>query len=305
MTPIRIAQLLGRLLAVIVLATSGAYFIIYLYRWEWNRAQISGLIFVATELTVLGSMLLRRLGAIESRLASTPEHSATSRMVRPTSHTERPAAAGDESRSIPFPWLDPSRTAVFIPVLLGAGAVLSALAYVIERIAMFVVGEQTGRSVPLDRIAYPAGGLIAESPPDSSSPRPRQRWARVAVMTIALVTAALLVGAAIDVLADAAQSRPDPVQRSGVSEVTVHIGYRSDDHVPVESTAQALFESCRLRLPGDAHLLAPPKVVEARTVMVTIEPALGPLGMRRLGGCLEDLTLDGVRAELVSVRHLT
>ena len=260
---------------------------------------------MATELTVLGSMLLRRLGAIESRLASAPEHGATTRMVGSTSPPERPAAAGDESRSIPFPWLDPSRTAVFIPVLLGAGAVLSALAYVIERIAMFVVGEQTGRSVPLDRIAYPAGGLIAESPPDPSSPRRSQRWARVTVMTIALATAGLLVGAAIDVLADAAQSRPDPIQRSGVSEVTVHIGYRSDDHVPVESTAQALFESCRLRLPGDAHFLAPPKVVEARTVMVTIEPALGPLGMRRLGGCLEDLTLDGVRAELVSVRHLT
>ena len=70
--PDPVAQLLGRLLAVIVLVTSGAYFIIYLYRWEWNRAQISGLIFVATELTVLGSMLLRRLGAIESRLAPPP-----------------------------------------------------------------------------------------------------------------------------------------------------------------------------------------------------------------------------------------
>jgi hypothetical protein len=124
-------------------------------------------------------------------------------------------------------------------------------------------------------------------------------------MTIVIATAALLIGAAIDVLADAAQSRPDPIQRSGVSEVTVRIGYRSDDLVPVESTAQALFESCRLRLPGDARFVAPPRVVEARTVMVTIEPALGPLGMRRLGGCLEDLTLDGVRAELVSVRHLT
>ena len=172
MTPIRIAQLLGRLLAVIVLVTSGAYFIIYLYRWEWNRAQISGLIFVATELTVLGSMLLRRLGAIDSRLASPPEHGATNGIVGSTPPPERPAAAGEENRSIPFPWLDPSRTAVFIPVLLGAGAVLSALAYVIERIAMFVVGEQTGRSVPLDRIAYPAGGLIADSTSQGRPPSP-------------------------------------------------------------------------------------------------------------------------------------
>jgi hypothetical protein len=305
MAPIRIAQLLGRLLAVIVLVTSGAYFIIYLYRWEWNRAQISGLIFVATELTVLGSMLLHRLGAIESRLASAPPPGASSGVAGSTSPPGHPAAAGDETRSIPFAWLDPSRTSVFIPVLLGAGAVLSALAYVIERIAMFVVGEQTGRSVPLDRIAYPVGGLIADSPTDGPPSRPGQPWARAAVMTIVMATAALLVGAAIDVLADAAQSRPDPIQRSGVSEVTVRIGYRSDDVAPVESTAQALFESCRLRLPGDARFVAPPRVVEARTVMVTIEPALGPLGMRRLGGCLEDLTLDGVRAEVVGVRHLS
>ena len=128
-------------------------------------------------------------------------------------------------------------------MLLGAGAVLSALAYVIERIAMFVVGEQTGRSVPLDRIAYPAGGLIADSPPQAPPPKPGQRWARAAVMTIVVATTAFLVSGAIDVLADAAQSRPDPIQRSGVSEVTVHIGYRSDDLVPVESTAQALFET--------------------------------------------------------------
>ena len=194
MTPIRIAQLLGRLLAVIVLVTSGAYFIIYLYRWEWNRAQISGLIFVATELTVLGSMLLRRLGAIESRLGSPPEHGATSGVVGPTPPPGRPVPASDETRPIPFPWLDPSSTAVFIPVLLGAGAVLSAMAYVIERIAMFVVGEQTGRSVPLDRIAYPAGGLIADSPPQGPPPKPGQRWARFAVMTIVVATAALLIG---------------------------------------------------------------------------------------------------------------
>ncbi|MGD9704126.1 MAG: hypothetical protein AB7Q42_08145 [Acidimicrobiia bacterium] len=304
MTPIRVAQLLGRLLAMIVLVASGTYFIVYLYRWEWNRAQISGLIFVATELSVLGALLLRRLGAIESRLAQSSARNPDGGVASPPAQSEPPPAAAGRTGSISFPWLDPSRTSVFIPVLLGAGAVLSALAYVIERMAMFVVGERTEPSVPLERIAYPAGGLLADSTPERPAPPRGQRWARAATMTIVVATAALMLGAAIDVLADATESRPDPTERSGVTEVTVHIGYRTDDQVPVESTAQALFESCRLRLPGNARLVTQPHVVEARTVAVTIEPALGPLGIRRLGGCLEDMTLDGVRAELVSVRHL-
>jgi len=70
MTPIRMAQLLGRLLAVVVLVASGAYFIIYLYRWEWNRAQMSAAIFIAAEVGLIGWLLADRMRRLERRLGT-------------------------------------------------------------------------------------------------------------------------------------------------------------------------------------------------------------------------------------------
>ena len=60
-----------RLLAGIVLVLSGAYMMIYLYRWEWNRAIISGVFFVAAEVALATSMILRRLRRARGPRAAT------------------------------------------------------------------------------------------------------------------------------------------------------------------------------------------------------------------------------------------
>ena len=62
------ARVLGRVLVVIVLVASGAYFLVYLYRWQWNRALVSGLFFVAAEVAVVASVLLRRFSALEEKI---------------------------------------------------------------------------------------------------------------------------------------------------------------------------------------------------------------------------------------------
>ena len=49
----------------------GVYAIVYLVRWEWNRAIIAGLFFVAVEVVVATSLLLERLRRIEERLDAT------------------------------------------------------------------------------------------------------------------------------------------------------------------------------------------------------------------------------------------
>ena len=48
------ARKIGILAAVVTLLASGAYVFVYLYRWEWNRAQVSAAIFVAAEVGLVG-----------------------------------------------------------------------------------------------------------------------------------------------------------------------------------------------------------------------------------------------------------
>ena len=73
--------------------------IIYLYRWEWNRAIISGVFFVAAEVALATSMILRRLRP--SRGAKAPQPSEASPPV-----LERIRATPFE-RPNPFGWLTP------------------------------------------------------------------------------------------------------------------------------------------------------------------------------------------------------
>ena len=55
------AHRLGRLLSAVVLVASGSYVFIYLVRWEWNRALIAGLFFLAAELALIADVVLARI----------------------------------------------------------------------------------------------------------------------------------------------------------------------------------------------------------------------------------------------------
>ncbi len=59
---------LSVLAIVPVLAITGAYTLIYLFRWEWNRAIITGIFFLAAELALAIVLLLRRFTRLEHRL---------------------------------------------------------------------------------------------------------------------------------------------------------------------------------------------------------------------------------------------
>src|SRR5207249_1491199 len=130
-TPRRLACLS----AIFVLLSSGAYVFIYLYRWEWNRALIAGVLFVATEVGLVGALILDRLRGIERRLdAATSRHSQA---------LARDVALGHLQASAPtarnhFAWLRPrpedSTINGIAPVLMGAGVGLSALAWLVGRV---------------------------------------------------------------------------------------------------------------------------------------------------------------------------
>ena len=84
-----------RLLVLVVLGLSGAYLLIYLYRWEWNRAIISGLFFVAAEVALATSLVVRRLDALER--APAPREATPSTLDR--------LRATPAERPNPFAWL--------------------------------------------------------------------------------------------------------------------------------------------------------------------------------------------------------
>jgi hypothetical protein len=157
---------LGLLALFATLAGSGWYVFTYLYRWEWNRAVISGVIFVAAEIALVGTLVVERLGRLERRLDEFERRSASRPDPAVLARVREAAPAASE----PFAWLTkrPNETSVFVPVLLGAGVVFSALAWVVERVARVTARPSAEKSLArrLDSLALPAGGLVPGSDPD-------------------------------------------------------------------------------------------------------------------------------------------
>ena len=157
------ARFIRSVLGGVTLAASGAYTFVYLYRWEWNRALMSAAIFVAAEVAVMGSVLAERLRAITRRLDARDDDARRQRVER-IRETAPPARVG-------FDWLArPQQMNVFVPVLMGAGVLMSGLAWVVERVARATVRPVAERrlAAQLDGLAMPAAGLLAghEEPVD-------------------------------------------------------------------------------------------------------------------------------------------
>ncbi|MFO7280780.1 MAG: hypothetical protein C0P77_010295 [Thermoanaerobacterales bacterium] len=157
-------RLLRNLLGAVTLAASGTYTFVYLYRWEWNRAIMSAAIFVAAEVALVGSLLVQRLKRVSDRLDALDGDArrAAGTGVRLARIRE---AAPPPRRS--FAWLaDPGRMNVFVPVLMGAGVLLSGVAWVVERVARATVTPvaERGLAAQLDGLALPAEGFVAAEP---------------------------------------------------------------------------------------------------------------------------------------------
>lgn len=91
-------RLAVRTLTAVVLLVSGVYVMVYLYRWEWNRALISGIFFLAAEVGVVTALLFARLNRLEQALQQMPP-------VRPDVEAQaRPDSDGESH----FAWLDPA-----------------------------------------------------------------------------------------------------------------------------------------------------------------------------------------------------
>ena len=150
------ARRIGALAAVVTLLAAGGYVFVYLYRWEWNRAQIAAAIFVAVEVGLVGWLVSDRIRRLERRFEQSDRDAAVARRRQVLRDTAPPPR-------VTFAWLTRTdRSSVFIPVLLGAGAVLSGLAWVVERISRATAGRaaEHGLAHRLGTLDHPSGGFL-------------------------------------------------------------------------------------------------------------------------------------------------
>jgi hypothetical protein len=148
------------LVAGATLLASGAYTVVSLVRWEWNRALFFGLVFVAAEIGVAAAVVVRRLNQLEER---THDHRDRGDEIL----TAVRRARLDHRR---FAWTDDlrrdavTRTNVFITMVVGGGIVLSGLAWLIDKVAGATTdsGREATLAKDLELIDYPDGGIVVD-----------------------------------------------------------------------------------------------------------------------------------------------
>lgn len=165
--------------ALVTMSVAGWYVAVYLARWEWNRALMAGVIFVAAEIALLGVLVLDRIARLERRERASPQGEGDARGVGSRQRRVDPRVltrlheASPPPRK-PFAWLSPSsdQMSVFVPVLLGAGVLLSGAAWVVERVAGHIRAGIFDRRLAgrLHTLALPAGGLLGENEDDPFRP---------------------------------------------------------------------------------------------------------------------------------------
>ena len=287
MTGNNLGRLVVRILTGVVLVVSGGYLMVYLYRWEWNRALISGIFFLAAEVACVATVVVERLARIEGRIEGVGALAA-----------KKETEPGVDRES-PFAWLNPAdgRMGVFVPLLMGAGVIFSAIAFVIEKLSGAVArAGSSRRQVAGDAFALPSDGFL--DVPDTALPaRPggASGRRRSAVLPGVLLATGLVAFPVIGLVADATQSRHDPNPERTTLELDVWV---RDGRESATEEAATLAVACQGKVRLDQIEVAASGPGRARLV---VSGVIGDSARRKFTGCLQDATLEGVRAEVVRV----
>ena len=205
-------------------------------------------------------------------------------------------AANPKKRAIFAPRSRGGNFAFSVRNLVKNSMITSAVAPANNRAGMLflipsMVAWSGSTKVPWSSKHVPGAGVGTNATTGASTPSRRRPLLTVAAMIGAL----LLAAAAIDVIEDATQSRRD-VSHPSVSRVELRVvNGRSG---PAEQTADALWTVCRTVLPASSRAVVAPGTSPS-TVSLVVVPGLGEVARRRFTGCLEDATLDRVRADVV------
>ena len=286
----RLAYLFGGAAAV----GAGVYFVVYLYRWQWQRAILSGVLLLIVGVLLLGIVLLGRLARIEERIRESDRRQQDA-LTRLRQTHER----GDR-----FRWLeDPaSRTYVFVPVLMVAGVVLSGIAWLVQRLA-----SVTARPTAERRLAGRLAVLTAPDPaPDADLEDTAPLFGggsrgRAARLITVGVGAALLVPLVVG-LADLTQTRREERSGAEATSVLVRVDMRG---VPVTAERQSMaasqaWEHCRNSTSVPLRRTTLGELGDGLFAGV-VRPALTDHDRLRLRGCLEDADVDRAHLTVVGV----
>jgi len=297
----RIAYVFGWLSA----AGAGTYVVIYLYRWQWQRAVLCGVLLLVVEVMLLGIMLIGRLSRIEEQVRETQDQ------MRESSRRQQDVLA--RLREAPvrqstgrFRWLDEpaERTYVFVPVLMVTGVLLSGLAWVVQRVAS-VTAKPAERRLA-GRLAVlaapdPAADTDLEDLPPAGGRRSPGQVARTA--TVGVVGVALL-GALVVGLADLTQTREEKANDSEATSVLVQVDLHGTGSVISNErrslAAHQVWEQCRdsTSVPLNRATLGD---LGDGVFAGVVRPALTEHDRMRLRGCLEDAALDRAHLTVVGI----
>ena len=281
-TPRRI----GAAALLTVMVAAGWYVFVYLYRWEWNRALVSGIIFLAAEIALLGALVLERLAQLKRRLARLDAAPNGERVLRRL-RERAPAPAS------PFAWLERQQPNVFVPVLLGAGVVLSAVAWVVDRLARLIAVPTMERGLAR-KLDHAAAG--ARRSPRGAADRPVRTPMKPLLVVVALALAGFV---AVGELGDLTQSRPDPVRDDAATELVLSVD--EERFGPGEAgAAAALWAVCSAQT-RSAQPAGFSRSARGATASCSRRPS-GTTSSVKLVGCLEDLTIDRVVGDVESFR---
>ncbi len=298
-----LAHRLGRLLSGVVLVTSGAYVFIYLVRWEWNRALMAGLFFLAAEMVLIADVVMARIRGLGRQLEVERTREQTTALAARL-RANRPETPG------PFAWLAPDqdRLNVLLPVLIGAGVVLSGVAYLVEQVsrvtAVPVAENELARG--LSTMALPIEGLTPLGRPPQVRPIPIEatqgarlwRWLTAGGLVAVIVAGAL---AGVQYLLSV-PAEPDAERALTVDLVVLN----RDLDQPERDVALALWSVCRMRVPETVGLeaLEPIDPGDPARQRLTFAPAPGVSDTKELVGCLQDAVIERVRAEVVGIEEI-
>jgi hypothetical protein len=254
--------------------------------------------FLAAEVAYIGSSLradVRRLAARVEALEALEAPVDGRRSTARTTSGSRPAR--------PFDWLREATSGhmgVFVPVLLGAGVILSAAAFVVERIAGLLFGpgddRSSGRRGSAELDLPPAGLLGPAGTRTTPGAQAAGRRRGVVRRVVAVVVLGVLLAAVVDAVGDATQSRPSPRVTGASTVIELAVDQRRPR--PATEAAEALAVACHGTLHADSEF-TDITALRADRVRLTVTPPLSELRRRRLFGCLQDATLDLVQAHVV------
>jgi hypothetical protein len=274
---------------LLALAGAGAYVFIYLYRWEWNRAIMAGVLFLAAEIGVVAALILSRLKSIEDRIKERPPRDSFSEALQDIKD-----AAPEPRRH--FAWMsDTDKLGVFVPVLMGAGVVISGIAWAVEKIAFSTARPILERRLlaRLAPISLPAGGLTGTSAV-GAPPAAETKTAVIKRIVVLLLTVVAFY-AGIAALENLTKNRPDAIT-GGSTTMELEISLRHEGVGSTGLAAESLWATCIWTVASTLTDIT----VSSRTATLTVEPALGKYSTRRLNGCLQDATIDGLQARVLN-----